>query len=123
MSIQDQMQKEAEAFLRKSRVWIEPHERGGRYIEGYWRVGTEKIPFNRNEHTVYGSREIAYEGGKALEALPALLDSLGEGSDVAEVHILDNAPIHAVIGLQPRGYLEFADYYWANDQWVRPEQY
>jgi hypothetical protein len=64
--------------------------------------------------TVSGTAEIVSEGVRALEALPALIESLGDDAGVSEIQIWENTAITASIYAD----LTHNSYGWNGKRWV-----
>jgi hypothetical protein len=65
--------------------------------------------------TVSGTAEIVSEGVRALEALPALVESLGDDAGASEIQIWENTAITASIF----DGLVHEDYGWNGERWVK----
>lgn len=63
---------------------------------------------------VSGTAEIVSVGVRALEALPALIDSLGDDAGVSEIQIWENTAITASIFHN----LAHVSYGWNGERWV-----
>jgi hypothetical protein len=64
--------------------------------------------------TVSGTAEIVSEGVRALEALPALIESLGDDAGISEIQIWENTAITASIYAD----LTHTSYGWNGKRWV-----
>jgi hypothetical protein len=63
---------------------------------------------------VRGTAEIVSEGTRALEALPALIESLGDDAGVSELQIWENSAITTTIFHD----LAHVSYGWNGKRWV-----
>jgi hypothetical protein len=63
---------------------------------------------------VRGTAEIVSEGTRALEALPALIESLGDEASVSELQIWENFAITATVFND----LVHVSYGWNGERWV-----
>jgi len=62
-----------------------------------------------------GSREMVEVGAEALAALPAYLEAVGDGCEVAEIRIYENLPIEAVV-TEDHGFHWIT---WTREAWVK----